>query len=368
MLTRADIADLRRAIAPVAPADNLVAPDDDIPPPTGLADYGLSADAGQDTETEIEPNAEKPNATSIIKASPFIWRAPAAIPPRDWLYGRHYVRSFITATIAPGGLGKTSLALVEAIAMATGRPLLGYPVRHPLRVWYYGGEDPLDEIERRLAAICSHYDISPDDWRGRLFVNSGRETPIRIAEMGRQQNVLINEAAITAIVEELRDPDERHIHDLRRGWLVDNDGEAGSLVRRRCQMLLRRFGEAFQCLDGCDAGHVVRALLSDGVKAVGVPGAQRRPECRQFGVVVRQHVRLAQRKPEAAVDHAGLGGGIGARQALPDHRFDRDLELAGDAVARTAAFDRCRLARGERGGERILIHGELSAWPAPDRR
>ena len=40
------------------------------------------------------------------------------------------------------------------------------------------------------------------------------------------------------------------------------------------------------------------------------------------------------------------------------------------AVAQNSAgtaFDRCGLARGERGGERIIRHGELSAWAAGRR-
>ena len=48
--------------------------------------------------------------------------APAGIPPRAWLYGKHYVRQFLTCTIAPGGLGKTSLVIGEALAMASQTP------------------------------------------------------------------------------------------------------------------------------------------------------------------------------------------------------------------------------------------------------
>jgi hypothetical protein len=37
---------------------------------------------------------------------------------RRWLYSKHYIRKFLSATLAAGGLGKPSLDLVEAIAMA----------------------------------------------------------------------------------------------------------------------------------------------------------------------------------------------------------------------------------------------------------
>ncbi|PJI53753.1 hypothetical protein CTI14_24030 [Methylobacterium radiotolerans] len=128
-----------------------------------------------------EDAAGTPRSASI-HATPFVWRDPRSIPPRQWLYGRHYIRRFTTATVAPGGLGKTSLILIEALAMVTGKPLLGVRVPEPLRVWVWNGEDPREEIERRLAAACIHYGITAEDIGGRLFIDSGRETPIVIAQ------------------------------------------------------------------------------------------------------------------------------------------------------------------------------------------
>jgi hypothetical protein len=116
-----------------------------------------------------------------IKASPFVWREPSAIPPRAFLYGRHLVRQYISATIGAGGLGKTALLLAECLVMATGRNLLGHDAPTKLRVWYWNGEDPKEEIERRIAAICRLYGIKSEDIGDRLFVDSGRDTEIKIA-------------------------------------------------------------------------------------------------------------------------------------------------------------------------------------------
>jgi len=118
-----------------------------------------------------------------IKATPFIWRDPATIPPRKWLYGRHLIRKFLSLDIAPGGLGKSSMKIVESLAMATGRPLLGKEVHEgPLRVWQYNLEDPAEETERRIHAALQRYEIAPEDIGERLFVDSGRDQPICIAE------------------------------------------------------------------------------------------------------------------------------------------------------------------------------------------
>jgi RecA-family ATPase len=68
----------------------------------------------------------------------------------------------VSATVAPGGLGKSSLVLAEAVTMASGRELLGVKSPKPLRVWYVNLEDPREAIERR-ASVCisaSHRRIS----------------------------------------------------------------------------------------------------------------------------------------------------------------------------------------------------------------
>jgi hypothetical protein len=122
-------------------------------------------------------------ALARVAARPFVWRDPKTIPPRQRLYGQHYIRKFVSATIAAPGIGKSSLDLVELIAMASGRPLLGVPVPKQLRVWYWNLEDPYDEIERRIAAVLLHFNIDPAEIEGRLFVNSGRDDPLVIAEM-----------------------------------------------------------------------------------------------------------------------------------------------------------------------------------------
>jgi len=118
-----------------------------------------------------------------LKATPFQWRDPASIPPRKWLYGRHLIRKFVSLDIAPGGLGKSSVKIVEALAMASGIPLLGKDLHEgPLRVWLYNLEDPAEESERRIHAAAQHYALTPDQFGDRLFADSGREQPMCIAE------------------------------------------------------------------------------------------------------------------------------------------------------------------------------------------
>jgi RecA-family ATPase len=78
-------------------------------------------------------------------------------------------------------MGKSSLLLVEALAMSTGRNLLGEQPNERLKIWYHNAEDSLEEIRRRVLAICQHFDIPQHELVGWLFVTSGTEVPLRVA-------------------------------------------------------------------------------------------------------------------------------------------------------------------------------------------
>ncbi|MGA0564472.1 AAA family ATPase [Ancylobacter sp. VNQ12] len=110
----------------------------------------------------------------LITATPWAWVDPSTIPPRQWLYGRHFIRKYVSVTVSPGGVGKTAKAIVEALAMVTGRDLLGETVHERASVWLLN-EDPQEELDRRVAAACKHYGIREKDVGGRLFVDSFRD-------------------------------------------------------------------------------------------------------------------------------------------------------------------------------------------------
>jgi hypothetical protein len=134
-----------------------------------------------------------------LAATPWTWRDPKMIPPREFLYGTHYIRKFVSAGFgAPGG-GKSSRRMVEALAMASGKALLGIRPVQKLRVWYWNGEDPQQETDRRLAAACLHFNIKAKDIEGYLFTDSGRSTPIIIAEQTKTGTLIAN-----PVVEELK--------------------------------------------------------------------------------------------------------------------------------------------------------------------
>jgi hypothetical protein len=109
---------------------------------------------------------------------------PALIAKRSWLYGGHYIRQTVSATVAPGGWGKTTLQLYEALEM----------VADGLRVWYLSGEDPLVELDRRIAAHCQLHQLALDDCGGQLFVDDRSSFPLAIATLSRRGDLEFNDA------------------------------------------------------------------------------------------------------------------------------------------------------------------------------
>jgi RecA-family ATPase len=110
----------------------------------------------------------------------------ASIEPRRWIYAHHYLRSFVSVLASAGGIGKTSLQIVEALAIVTGRPLLGEEVKERTNVWIVNLEDPLAEIQRRVLAAMRHYGIKPAEVEGRLFVNAGRDFSLKFGIQTRE--------------------------------------------------------------------------------------------------------------------------------------------------------------------------------------
>jgi hypothetical protein len=132
------------------------------------------------------------------------YRDPATIPPRKWLYSKQYILGHVSATIADGGVGKTNLSIAEGIALATGRNILGVDVPEPTNVLYWNGEEPLDEIERRIHAVCLRYGIDPTtELTNRFFMMSGLEPKHSILLATMQRGTLIFDEACIAGIEEV---------------------------------------------------------------------------------------------------------------------------------------------------------------------
>lgn len=128
---------------------------------------------------------------------------PAAIPPREWLYGTRLIRRFVSVLAAPGGVGKSALALAQAVALASGRGFLGEHVHHSVPAWVLNLEDPLDELNRRVAALMRLHALPREAVAGRLHLTSGRDRRLCMAAadetgIAHPDREAVAEAAIAA--------------------------------------------------------------------------------------------------------------------------------------------------------------------------
>lgn len=155
------------------------------PQPAPEASASASDASGDDGAASIpDPFADAPDAAPDWP-SLYSMFDDTSIEPRRWVYAHHYLRSFVSVLASAGGIGKTSLQIVEALAIVTGRPLLGEEVKERTNVWIVNLEDPLEEIQRRVLAAMRHYGIKPEEVQGRLFVNAGRDFSLKFGVQTR---------------------------------------------------------------------------------------------------------------------------------------------------------------------------------------
>lgn len=148
-------------------------------------------------------DGEEPEPEEPMDLTAFVLEPPKSLTRRPWIYGRRLVRGYVSTTVAAGGVGKSSLTLVEALAMVSGKDLLGVGAdrmpKKPQRVWIWNGEDPMAEMKLRVGAACLHYGLNAADLADRLYVDSGRDKPIKLA-MPSGKGIVVNEALVRKII------------------------------------------------------------------------------------------------------------------------------------------------------------------------
>jgi hypothetical protein len=169
---------------------------------TNLAGHQV-AQALKNAERLPNDSVVNRDQSPTIRATPFEYRDPKLIPPRAWVYGHHLIRKNISVTVAPGGVGKSSLTIVQALELASGRSLLGHIIPRPMRVWLFNLEDERSELDRRITAAMSHHRILREDIADRLFVDTGREQELILATQERD-SVSLNKAALRSLKEQIR--------------------------------------------------------------------------------------------------------------------------------------------------------------------
>jgi hypothetical protein len=243
------------------------------------------------------PIDRKPAPAPIpIHATPYAWKDPATIPQREWLYGQLLVRKIVSATISPGGIGKSSLVAAEALAMVSGEPLLGVSPPEPLGVWLWNLEDPQEETERKIQAAAKYYKLKPDDIGDRLLVDSGRDQKLVIARTTRDGAVIVQPVVDSLVAEIIARKIDVLVIDpfVSCHEVAENDNSAMDMVvkewgrvaeRGNCAVLLvhhtRKMGDAAEVTtessrggssqtDACRVVRTVNRMTKQEVENAGI--------------------------------------------------------------------------------------------------
>ena len=168
------------------------------------------------------------------------------IPKRDWIIGGYLLGHFMSITGAPGGTGKSNFEILKALAVATGKPLLGSRVGIVRRgpVVLYNCEDPLDELERRVEAFRRSLGLTLEDVKD-LHLVSGRDHSLSVAETDRNGEVVFNHTAINTLIATVKSVGAivMSVDPLvRTHWLNENDNMAMDKVTQAFQRVSSETG------------------------------------------------------------------------------------------------------------------------------
>lgn len=238
----------------------------------------------------------------------------ASIPPREWLLGTRLIRRFVSLLVAPGGVGKSALALASAVSLATGRDLLHEHVHHSVPAWVLNLEDPADEAHRRLAALMLLHGIAGHELHDRLFLHHGRERRVQMAEAAGgvvaypDQEALTREARAHGIGLIVVDPfvkshvlnenDNAHMDAAATAWaeVAEAAGAAVLLVHHTRKSAPGATEHSAEAARGAKS-------LTDAARSASLLSPMTAPEAEQLGVAAAErwrHVRLDDAKANLA--------------------------------------------------------------------
>jgi RecA-family ATPase len=166
------------------------------PPPDPIAEK-------MQQQSQAVSNADDENAMQSWP-TPYNMFNALTLPKREWVYGYDYIKKYISVTASAGGIGKTSAIIVEAIAIATGKDLLGVNVKEQTNVWIINLEDPISEMQMRTIAAMQHYNIKPEEIKGRLFMDGEDTMQITLAAEGRD-GLITNDDMLAAMTRKIKE-------------------------------------------------------------------------------------------------------------------------------------------------------------------
>jgi hypothetical protein len=152
----------------------------------------------------------RPPVVSDFVLTPHVSKALPDHPNIPWIYGQHYLRQSLSLTVAPGGTGKSLLAINDALSIAAGRSLLGMRCYGKRRVLYMnGGEDTEAIVQARVDAAMVKAEFKGTDIAERLFIMDASQlakrlgltsgSDIKLAREVKHEGAQVNRPLLDAI-------------------------------------------------------------------------------------------------------------------------------------------------------------------------
>ncbi len=145
---------------------------------TAYSEWAQNDDAAM---LDIAPVDDKKHELPANILSPDFIDHSKDIPKRQ-IITKGIMRGYVSVTVGAGGVGKSLISTLSAVAVAVGTPLTGSPINEQVPVLILNNEDDQNEIDRRIAGILLHHNIQPSHYKDRIHTLSGYGRPIMIAQ------------------------------------------------------------------------------------------------------------------------------------------------------------------------------------------
>jgi hypothetical protein len=131
------------------------------------------------------------------------------LPTRPYVLGHRFMAGVVTLGVGAPGAGKSNLAILTALSIATSRPLTGEEVRRPGRIWVHNNEDSRDELYRRIGGMLQCHQIGYDSVRENVFVSSGLDERLVVAV--KDKDIVKRTIAVAEVIASIKQHGIVHI-------------------------------------------------------------------------------------------------------------------------------------------------------------
>lgn len=145
------------------------------PQNSDVGDYGQKEGAGA-LALLLEAASEPPKPQPLLAPVDVAGVIANPSPPPAFVWEGYCPRGVVTMLGAHGGTGKSTIALMLAVAVATGRELFGVTTEQS-RVVFASMEDSGDTVRWRLQWICKAWNIQPQELARQLAIVDGTANP-----------------------------------------------------------------------------------------------------------------------------------------------------------------------------------------------